>query len=470
MDSVEIRVYLWSSVVKFLTQIENLRSKMTEMSYPRMIQIKQKFKSAPAIEDIDQEVHRQLSKVGSMSSIRAGDSVAITAGSRGIANMHIILNALVKELKTLGASPFIIPAMGSHGGATAEGQADVLRHYKITEETTGAPIKSSMETVEVGYAFGSDFLAPPAYAGAHPRGVPVYVDRNAYEADHIVVVNRIKQHTDFIGSIESGLIKMMAIGLGKRDGAATYHKATLKYGFENVLRNVADVVLSTGKVAFGLGIAENPYDETAIIAALLPDKLVEDEEKLQKRAKELAARLPLDELDVLIIDEIGKDISGTGMDTKVIGRMMHTGEKELETPKITRIFARDLTPNSMGNAAGIGFADFTTSRLVDKIDFESTYMNFITSMGPQKIRIPVHFDTDRKVLDAVFETIGMVKPEDSRVVRIKNTLKLGEVEVSEALLEAVKARDDLEIAGELREMEFDSEDNLVPLTLKLLKQ
>jgi len=420
------------------------------MPYTEMVKIKQNFKSIPAIQDISSEVHNQLSKPGLMSSVKSGDRVAITAGSRGIANMPFILKAVVEEFKAMKALPFIFPAMGSHGGATAEGQTDVLNHYSITEEITGAPVRSSMETVEVGKSRDN---------------IPVYMDRNAYEADHIIIVNRIKQHTDFIGKIESGLIKMMAIGLGKRDGAAMYHKATMHYGFERVLRTVAEVVLSTGKIAFGLGVLENAYDETAIITALHPDELMEEEEKLQEKAKEMAARLPFDELDVLIVDEIGKEISGTGMDTKVIGRMMHTGQKELETPKITRIFVRDMTPSSLGNAAGIGFADFTTRRLVDKIDFQSTYMNFVTSMGPQKVRIPVHFDTDRQVLDAVFQTIGMVKPEESRVVRIKNTLKLDEVEVSESLLEAVKQRDDLELAGEPVEMEFDEKGNLKPLIL-----
>ncbi|MFC1717250.1 lactate racemase domain-containing protein [Candidatus Poribacteria bacterium] len=418
------------------------------MSYPKMIKIKQNFKAPPAITDIEQEVHDQLSKPDLMSAVKPGDSVAITAGSRGIANMHLILKAIVGELKAVGALPFIIPAMGSHGGATAEGQAEVLRHYKITEEVTGAPIRSSMETVQLGHSVDD---------------IPVYMDRNAYEADHTVVVNRIKRHTDFRGKIESGLIKMMGIGLGKRDGASMYHKASLHYGFERVLRGVAEVVLGTGKIAFGLGIIENQYDETAILASTYADTLVEEEEKLQEKAKEVAAHLPFDELDVLIVDEIGKDISGLGMDSKVVGRMMHTREKDPEKPKITRIFVRDITPSSMGNAAGVGLADFTTKRLVDKMDRVSTYMNFITAMGPQKVRVPIYFDTDREVLDAVFQTIGMVEPEDSKVVRIKNTLILDKVEVSESLLEAMKERDDLEPVGELGEMEFDSEGNLVSL-------
>ena len=418
------------------------------MPYPKMIKIKQKFSAIPAIRNIEQMVRDQLSEPGLMSAVKPGDSVAITAGSRGVANIHIILKTVVEELKAIGASPFIIPAMGSHGKATAEGQIEVLEHYKVTEEIVGAPIKSSMETVQLGNC---------------RDGFMVYMDKNAYEADHVVVVNRIKQHTDFCGKIESGLVKIIGIGLGKRDGAASYHGASLHYGFERVLRGVAEIVLNTGKIAFGLGIIENQYDETAVISSVHGNTLVEEEERLQEKAKEMAAHLPFDELDVLIVDEIGKDISGAGMDTKIIGRLMHTGGEDLEKPKITRIFARDITPNSMGNAGGIGLADFTTTRLVNKMDREATYINFITAMGPQKVRIPVYYDTDREVLDAVFQTIGMVKPEESRTVRIKNTLELALVEVSEKFLDAVKERDDLEIAGKLKEMEFDSAGNLTPL-------
>jgi len=417
------------------------------MKYPRMIRVKQIFSSIPAIKDIGYEVHNQLMKPGLMAKIKNGDSVAITAGSRGIVNIDRIIESVAGEIKKAGGVPFIVPAMGSHGNAVAEGQTDILRHYKITDDLMGCPIRSSMETVKIGNA---------------RKGFPVYLDRNAYGADHIIVLNRIKQHTDFSGKIESGLAKMMAIGLGKRDGASTYHKASLEYGFERVLREVAEVVISTGKIAFGLGIIENPYDETAIISAVSSESLIQEEERLQEKAKELAAQLPFDTLDVLIVDEIGKDVSGLGMDTKVVGRMMQTGESDPEKPKITRIFVRDLTPDTMGNAAGIGLADFTTKRLVDKINYDSTYMNFITSMGPQKVRIPIYFDTDRRILDAVFETIGMVEPEDSKVVRIKNTLKLQEVDISESLLQPAKDRSNLEIIGDLKEIQFDSQGNLTP--------
>ncbi|MBD3184909.1 DUF2088 domain-containing protein [Candidatus Poribacteria bacterium] len=417
------------------------------MPYPRMVRIKQHFDSIPPVDNIPQEIHNQLSKSRVMSSIKPGQSVAITGGSRGVANIDIIIKSIIHELKSIGAEPFVIPAMGSHGGATAEGQRMILQHYNITEDSIGAPVKSSMETCKLG---------------ANKDGIPVYIDKNAYEADHIAVVNRIKVHTDFTGKIESGLVKMMAIGLGKRDGAATYHKAALHYGFERVLRGVADVVLNTGKVAFGVGMVENPYDETCIIKAFKADNLISGEEKIQEKAKQQAAKLPFDELDILIVDEAGKEISGTGMDTKVIGRMMQLGEEELTTPKITRIYLRDLTDKSMGNGAGIGFADFTTKRFVDKIDYKATYMNFITSMGVQKIRIPVHFDSDKEVFDAMFETIGMVKPEESRIVRIKNTLRLDEVDISESLIDMAKNRNDLEIVDNLKDMIFDDHGNIVP--------
>ncbi len=416
------------------------------MNYPKMIKIKQKFNAMPAINDISKEVKRQINELDT-SIIKPNETVAITAGSRGIANIDIIIGSIVKEIKSRGAKPFIVPAMGSHGNATAEGQMEILKHYGITEHAMDCPIRSSMDTVVVGES---------------TDGFPVFLDKNAYMADHVVVVNRIKRHTDFNGKIESGLVKMMAIGLGKRDGASMYHKAALKYGFERVLREVAEVVIESGKVAFGLGIVENPYEKTALISAIQAKTIIKEEEILQEKAKEQAAKLPFDNIDILIVDEIGKDISGLGMDTKVIGRMMQTGEPDPEKPKITRIIVLDLTENTLGNAAGIGLADFTTKRLVDKIDYNSTYMNFITSLGPQKVRIPIYFDTDKKVIDSALETIGLVDPKESRIIRIKNTLKLEEVEVSESLIDEVRKREDLEIIGKLKQIAFDSNGFLLP--------
>lgn len=417
------------------------------MSLPRMIRVRQIFE-APVVDSIPEAIAIELENIETRQVIKSGENVAVTAGSRGIAHIDQIIKAICLELKKLGARPFIVPAMGSHGGATAQGQIEVLKHYGITEESMQVAIKSSMEVVEVGRT---------------DQGLPVYMDQNAYHADHIIVVGRIKPHTDFNGAVESGLMKMMAIGLGKQIGANMYHKAFFKYGFERVIRNVAKVVLKNCKIAFGVGILENAYDQTAKIAAIRPAELEIVEEKLQAEAKKLMAHLPFDELDLLIVDKMGKDISGAGMDTNIIGRMMQNFEPEPEKPSILRIFVRDLTDNSYGNACGLGLADFTTTRLVQKIDFLATKANAITALAPQKCRIPLYYDTDLEAIQTALNTIGLIEPEQSRVARIKNTLQLGEVLISEALLEAASRRKDLEIIGQLQEMEFDEHRNLKPL-------
>ncbi|MFQ6042638.1 MAG: lactate racemase domain-containing protein [Candidatus Poribacteria bacterium] len=413
---------------------------------PKMVRVRQKF-DAPVVEDIPETVKLELAKLHLPESINMGDTVAIAAGSRGIANIDIVVKAIVGYLKEIGAKPYVIPAMGSHGGATAEGQMDVLRHYGITEETVGAPVAAKMEVVQIG---------------TMEDELPVLIGKDADRADHIVVVNRIKSHTDFSGSIESGLMKMLAIGLGKQQGANMYHRAFFRYGFERVIRAVSQVVLSSGRVAFGVGLIENAYGQTAKIAAMRADELEMMEQQLLVEAKKLSGRLPFDELDLLIVDKMGKNISGTGMDTKVIGRLMQNFEPEPEKPAILRIFVRDLTEESNGNACGVGLADFTTTRLVEKIDRRATYMNSITALGPQKVRTPVYYDTDREAVESALETIGLTKPKDCRVVRIESTLHLREVEISESLLPAAQEKSDLEIMGEPGEMEFDEDGNLRP--------
>jgi len=412
-----------------------------------MVRVRQKF-DARAVSDISGAVITELDKLDLPALIYPKDTVAITAGSRGIANIALVVKSIVSELKKIGAKPFVVPAMGSHGGATAEGQREVIRHYGITEETVGAPVKSSMDVLQIGET---------------EDGLPVLVSKDAYEANHIVVLNRIKSHTDFSGSIESGLTKMLAIGLGKREGANLYHRAFFKTSFYHVITTVARAVLSTGKVAFGVGLVENAYGQTAQITAMRAPALESTEEKLLVEAKRLAGRLPFDELDLLIVDEMGKNISGTGMDTKIIGRLMQDFEPEPEKPAILRIFVRDLTEESNGNACGIGIADFTTTRLVNKINRKATYMNSITALGPQKSRIPFYYDTDREAIENALETVGLTKPKDCRVARIKSTLQLNEVDISSSLLEKVESRPDLEIIGELSEMEFDEDGNLKPL-------
>lgn len=414
------------------------------MSLPRMIKVRQIF-DRTALDDVKLSLKSELANTSLRSMVKASENVAIAVGSRGIANIDIIAKTTADALKKLGAKPFIMPAMGSHGGAKAEGQKSVLEHYGISEETMGVPIKATMEVVKIGEI---------------DDGVPVLIGRDAYEADKVVVVNRIKPHTDFSGEIESGLMKLMAIGLGKQKGANMYHRTAFRYGFEHTIKAVGRVVINSGKIAFGVGIVENAYDETAVVSVIPANRIEDTEKKLLIKAKSLMGKLPFDELDLLIIDLMGKDISGTGMDPNIIGRMMQDFEPEPEKPDILRIFVRDLTDKSYGNFVGLGFADFTTTRLVNKLNRQVTYINSITGLGPQKSRIPMYFDTDREAIENALETIGLTKSEDCKVVRIKSTLHLEDVECSEVLLEELEERSDLEIVGELKEMEFDRDHNL----------
>ena len=414
--------------------------------YPNMYRIRQRFEG-PAVADIPATVQAELSGLDVASVIKPGQTVALTAGSRGVANIATILRATVNYLQTIGAKPFVIPAMGSHGGGTAEGQLDVLHHYGITEASMGVPLRASMEVVQIGET---------------PDGLPVWLDKHAYEADHIGVINRVKPHTDFSGAIESGLFKMMTIGLGKYHGAQHYHRANVQYGYEHVIRTVGRTVLQQARIAFGLGIIENGYDQTAVIRAVPASQFEATELELQALSKQLAARLPFDFIHLLIIEEMGKNISGTGMDTKVIGRIMNIIEPPPTHPHILRIYVRDLHDDSYGNAMGVGLADFVSRRLVNKIDPTATYINGLTGLSPESARIPVTLDTDREAVEAALGTIGLVQPEDVRIVRIQNTLLLEELEVSEALFPEVKPRDTLEILWGPKPLSFDRSGGLPP--------
>ena len=407
--------------------------------YPNMYRIRQRFEG-PAVADIPATVQAELSGLDVASVIKPGQTVALTAGSRGVANIATILRATVNYLQTIGAKPFVIPAMGSHGGGTAEGQLDVLHHYGITEDSMGVPLRASMEVVQIGET---------------PDGLPVWLDKHASEADHIGVINRVKPHTDFSGAIESGLFKMMTIGLGKYHGAQHYHRANVQYGYEHVIRTVGRTVLQQARIAFGLGIIENGYDQTAVIRAVPASQFEATELELQALSKQLAARLPFDFIHLLIVEEMGKNISGTGMDTKVIGRIMNIIEPPPTHPRILRIYVRDLHDDSYGNAMGVGLADFVSRRLVNKIDPTATYINGLTGLSPESARIPVTLDTDREAVEAALGTIGLVQPEDVRIVRIQNTLLLEELEVSEALFPEVKPRDTLEILWGPKPLTFD---------------
>src|SRR5437870_13396512 len=311
------------------------------MSLPRMVRVRQKF-ARQRVPDIPAAVAERLAAAN--LPVKRGDTVAVGAGSRGIANIDVVVGATVRYLHDLGARPFVFPAMGSHGGGTADGQLDVLAHYGITEATMGCPVRATMDVVQVGEALG----------------MPVWLDRFAAEADWIGVVNRVKPHTDFKGSIESGLFKMMTIGLGKYQGAIQYHRANIHHGYETVITSVGREVLSKSRIGFGLGMVENGYDETARIEAFTAEKLQADERRVITDVREWMARLPFSPMDVLIVEEIGKNISGAGMDTNVIGRPSNPHEPFPADPKILWIVALDLTAESYGNAVGIGNADFTT--------------------------------------------------------------------------------------------------------------
>jgi len=415
------------------------------MKLPAMIPIRQTFQTSPLL-DIPKEVAAEIARIKPERIIAAGQSVAITVGSRGIANLSVIVAETIRQLRKIGAQPFIVPAMGSHGGATAEGQKKILAHYDITAKTMGVPVKSSMEVVKVA---------------ATGDGIPVYLDKNAAGADHIVVVNRVKLHTDFQGEIESGLVKMMAIGLGKQKGADRYHNAIVRLGHYRVLVSVAREILKHGKVAFGIALVENQREETEIIRAVAAADIEKTERELLIKAKQLFPTIPLNPIDLLIVDWMGKEISGTGMDQKVIGRSVIPYHNPLSQPVIMRIFVRDLTPASGGNAIAIGNADFTTRRLVDKIDYHATYMNAITSSCPEAVRIPIYFDSDRRAIEAALKTVGEVAPEEARVVHIASTLHLEKMNISEALLREAESMEGISVTGPPRPMKFDDRGNLI---------
>jgi hypothetical protein len=410
---------------------------------PRMVRVKQSF-GGPMLEDVAGAVRQALGRVA--LPVRPGQSVALTVGSRGVVNIDVIVRATVEHLLALGARPFIIPAMGSHGGATPEGQRKVLARYGVTEDAMGCPVRATMEVVQIGEVLG----------------LPIWLDRYAAEADWIGVINRVKPHTGFSGDIGSGLFKMMTIGMGKHVGAVQAHRANIRLGYEAMITALGRKMLEVGRIAFGLGIVENGYDETARVEAFLPAELEAGERELLRQARGWMARLPLESIDLLIVDEMGKEVSGTGMDTNVIGRHATFFEKPFTTPHITFIVASDLTANSYGNASGIGLADFTTRRLADKIDWEATYINALTACSPGGPKLPAVLDSTQDAIAVALACLGLERPEIARVVRIKNTLRLAEVDVSEACLPELAGRADVEVLGEPAPLVFAADGTLPP--------
>ena len=412
---------------------------------PDIFRVRQHFE-APQLDDVPVEVEAQLKRLSLGGKIKSGESVAITAGSRGIAGIHEIIKAIAGHLTRLGAKPFIVPAMGSHGGGSAEGQRRIVESYGITEEFCGCPIRASMETVTVCDA---------------REGFPVHFDQHAYSADHVVVCNRVKSHTGFAGDIESGLMKMMLIGLGKHAGALIYHRAIKDYSFGQIVRSVAKEVLSKCSVLAGVAIVENCNSRTAKIEAVAPEDFEDREKALLLQAKEWMPRLPFKAVDVLVLDEIGKNVSGAGLDPNVVGRkaLLHRAA-EHEYPKVRLIAVRDITPESHGNACGVGLVEFCRSRIIEKMDVDSTRVNVLTGGLGVEAMIPLHYQTDREMLDIMMTQIGLTEPVDSKLLWVRSTNAVGKVECSQTYLEEARDRDDLEILTDLRPLSFDETGNL----------
>jgi hypothetical protein len=369
--------------------------------------------------------------------------IAVGCGSRGVANAAEAARAVVTQLKALGAQPFIFPAMGSHGAATAAGQRAVLEGYGITEDYVGCPIRATMETVELGRL---------------DDGTPVYMDQYAAEADGVVLINRVKPHTNFRAPIESGIVKMLTIGMGKIKGATTYHTHGMD-AFGDVLPKGARLIMAHKPFLFGLGLVENAYDETAIIEAIPAETLFERETELQTQAKAMLGRLLFDRVDVLIIEEMGKNISGAGFDPNVTGRP----NRDMTTwsgPHIQRIVVLDLTEETHGNATGLGLADVITTKIWKKLDIGPTYANVITSCYLDGGAIPVMMNTEEEAIKLAVKTLIRVKPAEARIVRIRNTLELAHIMVSETMLADVQAHPQMEAQGAPRVLAFDGEGNL----------
>lgn len=423
-----------------MEQIEKL---VSGVPIPKLVKVRQRFER-PILNDVVKAVLSELEKPNIITRIKPGMNIAITGGSRGIANMALVIRTIAEFLKEKGALPFIVPAMGSHGGATAHGQTEILAGYGITEEYCGCPIRATMETVKVGVT---------------EEGYPVYMDKFAAEADGVIVVNRVKAHTAFRGPYESGIMKMITIGLGKQKGAESCHRA----GFDKMARTIplfAKIAIANTNLSFAVALIDNGFEETCMIRAIPIEDVEREEPSLLQYANSLMAKILLPETDVLIVDKIGKNISGDGMDPNVTG--VFTTPYASGGIRSQRVAVLDVTEESHGNAAGLGMADVTTRRAYEKMSFETTYANVVTSTVLNAARIPAVFDNDRQAMRVAIKCCYDVKWEDVRIVRIRNSLELTEIYVSESLLDEVLKNPALEILGEPEENIFDENGNLFP--------
>jgi hypothetical protein len=421
-----------------------------EVLLPEMVLLHQRF-PRPRVDDVETAVAVALEQAVLTNELRPGARIAIAVGSRGIAEVATIVRVLVASLRRYGVEPFIIPAMGSHGGATAEGQLSVLTSLGVTEANIGAPIISSLEVDQLG---------------ALPNGLPVYIDRAANAADGIIVVNRVKPHTDFNAPIESGLSKMVVIGLGKHAGAIAVHLWGVE-GLDHYLPEAAKFAVAHARILGGLAIVENAFDEVAEVAIVPPAGIGDElERRLLQRAKKLMPRLPWDNLDVLVIDKMGKNISGAGMDPNIIGRIRNTGEQKPTAARITNITVHDLTEESHGNAIGLGMADFTTARLQEKLDLQSMYINGLTAgvIALDSIKIPIALPTDREAVAAAIRTCGRSDSSQVHLARIESTLKLEYVLASTNSLEHMRAGSEVEVVGSPVSFPLETDGALTPFT------
>lgn len=398
--------------------IENLDDNL----FPKIVKIKQKFNSYK-VEDISSAIAQEMLKKNVKSKIKPGMSIAVGVGSRGIANLLEIVKNVINVIKKCGANPFIIPAMGSHGGATAEGQKEILASYGITEDNLGVPIKSSMEVIEIA-----------KYKGK----VPIYFDKNAFSADGIIPINRVKIHTDWRGEVESGLLKMLAIGFGKHKGATEIHSLGME-NFHKVIPEVGSIIVNEVPVIFGVACIEDAYDQTAEIKVLMPKEFYIQEKNMLKRSKEIMAKINIPQIDVLVIDEIGKDISGDGLDPNIIGRFRGKQKNDIKGPNIKQVVVLRLSKRTHGNADGMGYADIITKELFNSIDFTSTYINAITGGDLFEVKVPLIANSDKEAIGLALSIIKK-SASDVRLVRIENTLKLGEIIISEAIFKEIKEK------------------------------
>mgnify|MGYP005760193923 FL=1 len=422
---------------------------LKDVKIPKMVKVRQKFeRNRINKDDIPNVIFSQLENEKFSSLIKPGMKICITCGSRGISNIPLIIKTIADFCKNKGALPFVIPAMGSHGGATAQGQRDILTSLGVTEETIGCEIKSSMETVVVGHTVVGDI---------RPEEVEVRIDKNAYEADGIILCGRIKAHTAFRGEYESGLMKMMTIGLGKQEGAESCHKNGFKY-MARLVPEFGRIIMKNAPILFGLAILENSFDETCRIIAMTPNEIDKHEPELLKESFQYLPKILIDECDVLIVDEFGKNISGEGMDPNVTGAFATeyaSGGIKAQKRAVLR-----LTEETHGNAHGIGLADAVSRKLFDNMDFEITYPNSITSTVLDFSKVPVVMINDKETFQVCIKTCTEIDKEKVRIVRVKNTLDLEYIYVSEGMIEDIKKNPRLEICSEPEELVFDSYGNL----------